>query len=153
MKPVFTSLLLVVAVPAMAQVPEGKIPDGGYPKGHIPDGWVRDGKTPDDTAKARNEAREQPSRSETSGQAARSAYGYRLTAPEEDEDPSDRRVLRRLNTRLNNRLETRIERYKSIDTKSDRTGVTTRNPYEPKPATEADKTDPILKKRPPEDPR
>lgn len=93
-----------------------------------------------------------PPQSQVSGrQSAKTAYGYRLTAPEQDDDPTDRRVLRRLNTRLNNRLETRIERYRFVDTKSDRTGTTTRNPYAPRPASDAAKTEPVLRKRPPED--
>jgi hypothetical protein len=143
MRLAFALPLLIAACPALAQIPTGDLPNGELPEGRLAP------KPPPRTASRPRTARpDTPDR-----KTARTAYGYRLTAPEEDEDPSDRRVLRRLNTRLNNRLETRIERYKSIDTKSDRAGVTTRNPYEPKPATEADRTDPILKKRPPDDPR
>jgi hypothetical protein len=136
--------LLIAATPALAQIPTGTLPAG-----EIPDGRLVPKAQPQTTSRARTARPDTPDR-----KTPRSTYGYRLSAPEEeDEDPTDRRVLRRLNTRLNNRLGTRIERYKSIDTKSDRTGLTTRNPYEPKPATDADRTDPILKKRPPDDPR
>jgi hypothetical protein len=61
-------------------------------------------------------------------QSARSAYGNRLTAPDEDDDPTDRRVVRRLNTRINNRLETRIEQYRFVDV-TGRSRKASRNPY------------------------
>jgi hypothetical protein len=73
-----------------------------------------------------------PVSAQTGGkQSARTAYGYRLTAPEEDDDPADGRAIKRLNTRVNNRLETRIERYRFVDTRS---GTAAANPYAPRPS-------------------
>lgn len=133
----------------------------------------------DDDGRARASAesvdppmRSRPLRSDAPGrQTARTAYGYRLTAAEDDDyDPTDRRVLRRLNTRLNNRLETRIERYRFVDTRSERAGTSTRNPYERSAGTapnsalsarsagvgmglDTDAARPPAQRRPPEDSR
>lgn len=142
MRLAFAALILAVAAPAAAQITID-------PLGPIGGRRERDSQPPDTQAPPpRASSLRSPGR-----QSARTAYGYRLTAPEEDEDGTDRRVLRRLNTRINNRLETRIERYRFVDTKSDRTGLTTRNPYAPRPSAETAKTEtePVLRKRPPED--
>ena len=77
MRPQLAMMILVVALPAAAQTTRGQAPAAP-------------------SAGTQTSAR----------QSAKTAYGYRLTAPDEDDDPTDRRVLRRLNTRLNNRLET-----------------------------------------------
>lgn len=129
--------LILVAAPAAAQITIGPIEGGREPSGRSPGTRA----SPPGTSNARTPGR----------QTARTAYGYRLAAPDENDDPTDRRVLRRLNTRLNNRLETRIERYRFVDTQSDRAEATTRNPYAPRPATDATRTAPVLRKRPPED--
>lgn len=125
--------LLAVACPAAAQIPTGDIPDG--------------------QAAAAPEARQSPERTSPDRRTARTTYGYRLAAPDEDDDPTDRRVLKRLNTRVNNRLETRIERYRFVDTKSERTGTATRNPYAPRPAAGAKTPAPVLRRRTQDDPR
>ena len=128
--------ILAVAAPAAAQITIGPI--GG---GEEPDSRPATRPTPPQTSTGRT----------LGGQSAKTTYGYRLTAPDEDADPTDRRVLRRLDTRINNRLETRIERYRFVDTRSDRTGLATRNPYAPRPSADAAKTEPVLRRRPPED--
>ena len=130
MKLAFAALILAVAAPAGAQITIGPI--GG-------------GRELDSQSQDRRTTSQAPGPRSPGRQSAKTAYGYRLTAPEDDDDPTDRRVLRRLNTRLNNRLETRIERYRFVDTKSDRTGTTTRNPYAPRPSADAAKTAPVAR--------
>ena len=64
-----------------------------------------------------------------SGTKPRSVYGARMTAAENEDDPDDRRVIKRLNTRVNNRLATRIERYEFIDADGGSASASLPNPY------------------------
>lgn len=142
MRLAFAASILAVAAPAGAQIAIGPI------------GPIGVGREPNTQSPDRQTTAPQTSSPRRPGRlSAKTAYGYRLTIPDEDDDPTDRRVLRRLNTRLNNRLETRIERYRFVDTKSDRAGRITRNPYAPRPTADTVKPALMPRERAPEEPR